>query len=184
MQAPTSRGEQVAIEESKEPVAEARMADTARRLLDASTLCAIATVQSDGSAYVNNAYFALSREFDLVWMSEPQAQHSRNIRERGTAAVAVYDSAQTWGGPDRGIQLFGSAREVPDQGDAEAVYAHRFPEYDREQLGAYRFYVFRPERIKLFDERELGGGVFVTARVEGGGGLGWEATEIYRAVDM
>jgi uncharacterized protein YhbP (UPF0306 family) len=154
------------------------MADASRRLLDASRLCAIATVSPDGSAYINTAYFAVSPELDLVWMSEPQAQHSRNIREGGTAAVAVYDSAQTWGGPDRGIQLFGSARELADPGEAEVVYARRFPEYDREKLGAYRFYVFLPERIKLFDERALGGGVFVTARVEGGG-LVWVGTEIY-----
>jgi uncharacterized protein YhbP (UPF0306 family) len=155
------------------------MAEAARRLLEASSLCAIATVGPDGSAYVNAAYFALSPDLALVWMSEPQAQHSRNIRERGTTAVAVYDSAQTWGRPDRGIQLFGSAEEVADPGEAEALYARRFPEYDREKLGAYRFYVFRPDRIKLFDERELGGGVFVTARVESGG-LVWEGTEVYR----
>jgi uncharacterized protein YhbP (UPF0306 family) len=169
----------VPIEESNEPLAEGRMAEAARRLLEASSLCAIATVGPDGSAYVNAAYFALSPDLALVWMSEPQAQHSRNIRERGTAAVAVYDSAQTWGRPDRGIQLFGSAGEVADPGEAEALYARRFPEYDREKLGAYRFYLFLPDRIKLFDERELGGGVFVTARVEGGG-LVWEGTEVYR----
>jgi uncharacterized protein YhbP (UPF0306 family) len=171
----------VPIEQSKEPVAEARMAEAARRLLEASSLCAIATVGSDGSAYVNTAYFGLSPDLALVWMSEPEAQHSRNIRERGTVAIAVYDSAQTWGRPDRGIQLFGSAREVADLGEGEAVYARRFPAYDREKLGAYRFYVFRPDRIKLFDERELGSGVFVTARVHCGGGLVWEATGVYRS---
>jgi uncharacterized protein YhbP (UPF0306 family) len=166
------------IDHRNEPVAETRLAEAARRLLEPSSLCAIATVGLDRSAYVNTAYFALGPDLALVWMSEPQAQHSRNIRERGTAAVAVYDSTQTWGRPDRGIQLFGSAREVADPAEAEAVYARRFPEYDREKLGAYRFYFFRPERIKLFDERELGSGLFVTARVESGG-LVWEATEVY-----
>jgi len=159
------------------------MAEAARRLLQASNLCAIATVEPDGSAYVNTAYFAFGPDLALVWMSAPQAQHSRNIGERGTAAVAVYDSGQTWGRPDRGIQLFGSAREVADLGELEALYARRFPEYDREKLGAYRFYVFRPNRIKLFDEQELGGGVFVIARVEDGGGLVWEGTEVYRTAE-
>jgi hypothetical protein len=32
----------------------------------------------------------------------------------------------------------------------------------------------------LFDEEELGGGVFVTARVEGSGRLVWEETQVYR----
>jgi uncharacterized protein YhbP (UPF0306 family) len=155
------------------------MREVALRLLDASSLCAIATVGSEGSAYVNTAYFAFSPELDVVWMSEPHAQHSRNIREHGTAAVAVYDSTQVWGRPDCGIQLFGSAREVIDAGEAEVVYAGRFSDYVREEFGAYRFYVFRPRRIKLFDERELGGGVFVTARLEEGGRLVWEETQVY-----
>jgi Pyridoxamine 5'-phosphate oxidase len=155
------------------------MGDAARRLLDASSLCAIATVRPDGSAYVNTAYFAFSSELDLVWMSEPNAQHSRNIRERGTAAIAVYDSTQVWGRPDRGIQLFGTAREATDSSEAETMYAGRFSEFVPENFDAYRFYVFRPVRLKLFDEEEFGGGAFVTARVEGSGQLVWEETEIY-----
>jgi uncharacterized protein YhbP (UPF0306 family) len=176
----------VPIEQSKRRVAERRLAAAARSLLDASTLCAIATIGADGSAYVNTAYFAFGAELDVVWLSEPQAQHSRNIRSRETVAIAVYDSTQKWGKPDRGIQLFGSARELPRSGagDAEALYAGRFPDYEREQFGAYRFYAFHPNRIKLFDERNLGGGRFVTARVENGGRLGWEGTQVYRSMPL
>ena len=159
------------------------MADTARQLLGASTLCAIATVGRGGSAYVNTAYFAFTPELDVIWLSEPHAQHSRNVRARGTVAIAVYDSRQAWGKQDRGIQLFGSACEVgrSDAANAEAVYARRFPRYEPEELRGYRFYVFQPDRLKLFDERALGSGRFVTARVEQGGRLVWERTEVYRS---
>jgi uncharacterized protein YhbP (UPF0306 family) len=159
------------------------MADVARRLLDGSTLCAIATVASNGSAYVNTAYFAVGPELDVVWISDPQAQHSRNIRDRATAAVAVYDSTQRWGKPDRGIQLFGSARELSasEGAAAEAAYADRFPDYERAEFGDYRLYVFHPDRVKLFDERELGAGRFVTASLEPGGRLVWEETQVYRS---
>jgi hypothetical protein len=95
------------IERSRRPIAAARITAAAHRLLDASTLCAIATVSSAGRAHVNTAYFAWSPELDLVWLSEPDAKHSRNVRSDGTVAVAVYDSGQSWGKPDRGIQLFG-----------------------------------------------------------------------------
>lgn len=173
----------MAIERSKRPMATGRIATTARRLLDAAPLCAIATVTPGGRAHVNTTYFAWSPEFELVWLSEPHAKHSRNIRENDSVAVAVYDSGQTWGKPDRGIQLFGTAREV-DRGAAdaaEALYAARFPDYGRTALGAYRFYVLRPRRLKLFDERELGTGVFVTARIARDRRLVWERTEIYRS---
>ena len=169
----------MAIERSKRPIAPARMARTARSLLDASPLCAIASVDARGGAYVNTAYFAWSPGFELVWLSDPRARHSRNIRANGSVAIAVYDSRQTWGRPDRGIQLFGSAREVEDDA-AEALYGARFPRYRSGELGAYRFYRFRPRRLKLFDERGLGAGRFVTARVTRDG-LVWERTEIYRA---
>ena len=172
----------MAIQRSRRPVAATRLAAAARGLLDASTLCAISTVASRRRAYVNTAYFAWSADFDLVWISEPHARHSRNIRARPTAAIAVYDSRQTWDAPDRGIQLFGSAREIEaaDAEHAETIYAGRFRDYRHTDRAAYRLYAFRPCRLKLFDEDEFGPGTFVTARVVGVGRLAWERTEIYR----
>ncbi len=171
------------IERSKRPVAVGRIATATRRLLDASTLCAIATVAPGGRAHVNTAYFAWSPEFDLVWLSEPRSRHSKNVRSNDTVAIAVYDSGQTWGKLDRGIQVFGTAEEVTRSAaaDAEKLYAARFPGYRETELGAYRFYVLRPRRIKLFDEREFGAGVFVTTRVSRRRQLVWERTETYSA---
>lgn len=172
------------IQQSQRPIAAARMAAIARDLLNASPLCAIATVAPSSRAHVNTAYFASSPEFDLVWLSEPQTRHSRNIRTNGTVAIAVYDSNQSWGKPDRGIQLFGSARELEGAAirDSETLYEERFPDYRQADLSApYRFYRFRPRGLKLFDERALGTGVFVTAKVAGRGRLTWERTEVYRS---
>jgi uncharacterized protein YhbP (UPF0306 family) len=158
-----------------------QMTELARRLLDDSTLCAIATVSADGSAHINTAYFAWGPKLDLIWLSDPRATHSRNIHAGGKVAIAVYDSGQSWGKPDRGIQLFGSAYEADGVGAAEAetAYADRFSEYHHGDLSAYRFYVFHPSRFKLFDERELGAGRFVVATVDDDGRLSWEATEVY-----
>jgi uncharacterized protein YhbP (UPF0306 family) len=172
----------VAIRRSTRPIAAARLTTVARRLLDASTLCAIATVSRGGRAHVNTAYFAWSKDFDLVWLSEPHAKHSSNVRTSGTAAVAVFDPSQTWGKPDRGIQLFGAARQVAgdDARRVEEIYAKRFPPYRELESSAYRFYRFSPSRVKLFDEHAFRAGVFVTARVSRGK-LVWERTEIYDA---
>ena len=171
------------VERSTRPVPAERLARAARRLLDASRLCAISTVAEDGTAHVNTAYFAWSGELELVWLSDPEATHSRNVEERRTAAVAIYDSRQSWGRPDRGIQLFGAARRAgeDESRDAHAVYADRFSRAADLDPGSYRFYVFRPERVKLFDERDFGAGWFVIATVDDSGALAWEATEIYRS---
>jgi uncharacterized protein YhbP (UPF0306 family) len=172
----------MAIERTTRFFPSGRLATAARRLLEASTLCAIATVSPRGRSHVNTAYFAWARDFDLVWLSAPEAAHSRNLGVNPSVAIAVYDSAQTWGNPDRGIQLFGSAREDAGAGaeEAERTYARRFPAFVRDEHADYRFYRFRPRRVKLFDETALGAGVFVTAAVGGGGRLSWQRTEIYR----
>lgn len=172
------------IERSKRRISSSRLAATARRLLDAAPLFALATVSPGGRAHVNTAYFAWSRSYDLVWLSAPEARHSRNLRANPSAAVAVFASRQSWGGKDRGIQLFGSAREVSgrDARAAQALYERRFPESKGSDLDAYRFYRFRPRRLKLFDERTLGVGTFVTARVSAGR-LSWSKTECYTGSD-
>ena len=171
----------MAIRRSTRSVRSERIARAARGLLGASTLCAIATTSSRGRPHVNTAYFALTNQFDIVWLSEPSARHSINLRAKSAAAVTVYDSSQRWGGSDRGIQLFGSAREASKRSapDAEAAYARRFSAYEPGQLVAYRFYVFHPTSVKLFDERSFGAGVFVTARVDRTGGVTWERTDVY-----
>jgi uncharacterized protein YhbP (UPF0306 family) len=152
----------------------------ARRLLDASTLCAIATVSPAGRAHINTAYFAWGPEFEVVWWSAPEARHSRNIRTKGSVAIAAFRSTQTWGGLDRGIQLFGRARELRGRAalGAERLYAARFRSYEGGN-DAYRFYRLRTSRMKLFDERVLGGATFVTVAVGRGGRVRWEKTESY-----
>lgn len=171
----------MAIERSRRSVSSRRITALAGSLLDASTLCAIATVTPRGGAYVSTAYFAGTPEFDLLWLSDPEAEHSRNLRANPSAAIAVCDSTQSWGRSDRGIQLFGSARELRGSvaRDAERTYAACFPAYEPGELSAYRFYRFRPRRMKIFDEAALGGGVFVTASVRNGR-VAWERTEVYR----
>ncbi|TMF65870.1 MAG: pyridoxamine 5'-phosphate oxidase family protein [Chloroflexi bacterium] len=164
---------------AKHPSA-SRLVAMTRRLLDQSKLCAIATVSPGTRAHVNTAYFAWGPLFEIVWLSAPEARHSRNIRANPSAAVAVYRSTQTWGGSDRGIQLFGRARELRggDARAAERLYAARFNAYDAD-LDAYRFYRLRPRRIKLFDEHVLGGATWVTVAVGAGGRLRWVRTESY-----
>jgi uncharacterized protein YhbP (UPF0306 family) len=168
----------VAIERSRQRIGRARLRAIAGELLDASTLCAIATVARGSRAHVNTAYFAWAPDLRLIWLSDPTAAHSRNLRAGNSAAVAVYDSAQTWGGPDRGIQLFGVAGEAASE--AEATYAQRFSDFRGARLASYRFYELVPRKVKLFHERALGPGTFVTARVSDAGDLVWDRTEIYR----
>jgi uncharacterized protein YhbP (UPF0306 family) len=125
-------------------------------------------------------YFAWSGGFEAVWISDPESRHSRNLLANPSAAVTIYDSHQTWGRPDRGIQLFGTASAVSGRaaGQAERAYSARFPSYDPSTAESYPFYRFRPREVKLFYERVLGSGTLVTAKVTGKG-LAWVRTEVF-----
>jgi uncharacterized protein YhbP (UPF0306 family) len=152
-----------------------RVRRTMARILNRTPLCAIATVTADGRAHINTAYFACSDTLELYFLSHPSSQHCRNLRTRPVAAIAVFESGQTWGELDRGLQLFGSCREADGAASrtAERIYARRFKPYsswkaelESETAGEdYRFYRFVTRQAKLFDEREFGGAVFVTATI-------------------
>jgi uncharacterized protein YhbP (UPF0306 family) len=146
--------------------------------MNASPLCALATVWPGGRAHINHMYFARSGLFEVVWISDPDSRHSRNLVSNSSAAVTIFDSHQTWGLPDRGIQLFGTAGTASGAAArlAERAYASRFPSY--EPSDSYPIYRFRPREVKLFYERVLGGGTLVTARVTREG-LAWLRTEVW-----
>jgi uncharacterized protein YhbP (UPF0306 family) len=148
--------------------------------MNASTLCSLATVSPGWRAHISHMYFAWNDSFDIFWASDPDSLHSRNLAKNPSAAVTIYDSRQTWGRPDRGIQLFGTGGLVSGRAAhaAELAYSKRFPTHDPEMSESYPFYRFRPRSVKLFDERALAGGTLVTARVTPGG-LAWANTEVW-----
>jgi uncharacterized protein YhbP (UPF0306 family) len=171
----------VSVERPARPIAADRLATVARSLLRAAPLCAISTMAPGGRPHVNTAYFAWSDRFEIVWLSSPAARHSRNIDASGTAAIAVFDSRQTWGDTDRGIQLFGTARQLRGRAaeEADRLYARRFRDARDLDTVAYRYYRLSTRWMKLFDERRFGGATFVTARVRRDGALEWVKTERY-----
>ncbi len=169
----------VTVERRLRRFSSAALERVARRLMNAAPLCALSTVLSGGRAHINHMYFAWTERFEVVWISDPDSIHSRNLARNSSAAVTIYDSHQTWGRPDRGIQLFGTAGIANGRtsADARRAYARRFRDYDADSddLPAYRF---RPRTVKLFDERSLAGGTLVTARVTLDG-LVWAKTEVW-----
>src|SRR5256885_14021878 len=100
----------VTIERRSRRFSSASLERVARTLMNASPLCALATVSAGGRAHVNHMYFAWSDRLEVVWISDPDSLHSRNLVKSASAAVTVYASNQVWGRPDRGLQLFGAGR--------------------------------------------------------------------------
>ena len=144
--------------------------------MNASTLCALATVSPGSRAHINHMYFAWTGPYQVIWFSDRDSVHSQNLERSSTAAITVYDSHQVNGRPDRGIQLFGAARAVTGKAaiDASGIYKRRF----RVDPSGYQAYVFRPRTVKLFDERSLSPAMLVTARLTRDR-LAWTKTEVW-----
>lgn len=164
----------------KRPDDDPKVRRSISRILRESPLCSMATVGPGGRAHINTAYFCYSDRMDVYFLSDPGSIHCRNLANRPTMAITISRSSQAWGRSDRGLQLFGTCREASGRTatTAERLYAGRFPQYARwmhgtsaaarrqaAQLRAYRFYRFRTRRVKILDEAEFGGAVFVVVDV-------------------
>lgn len=160
---------------------ESRLRKSIFRILRENVLCSISTVNRSNRAHINTAYFCYSENLELYFLSNPNSVHSRNLTRNSSFAMAIFRSSQRWGSPDRGLQLFGTCAEArgAEAGRAARLYGRRFPLYTKWLRGAtrddqrrasvlrsYRFYRFVPASVKILDEAEFGGGVFVIARVE------------------
>lgn len=142
------------------------------RILQSNVLCSMSTVTRGNRAHINIAYFCYSPDLELYFLSYPTSLHCRNLRANSSMAISVFSSSQKWGNPDRGLQLFGTCREARGlvAKEAERLYLRRFSGYKSlaPELRGCRFYRFLPGEVKVLDEREFGGGVFVLAAMRGG----------------
>jgi len=145
------------------------------RILRNNVLCSMATVTPEARAHINTAYFAYTKELEIVFVSYPDSHHARNLQGRSSMALTIFNSKQTWGRPDTGVQLFGTCRPAEKclLGKLASVYSLRYPRFAKwkrqfeKEEGEFplRFYRFVPRRATILDEREFGGGLFITVHL-------------------
>ncbi len=156
-------------------ISESRVRRSVFRILKDSALCSMATVAGVNRAHINAAYFSYSHELELHFLSHPSSLHCRNLLRNSSMGMTIFSSSQQWGGRDRGLQLFGTCSQAkgPQARHAEESYGKRFAAYARwkaslkksDAAREYRFYRFVVRKLKILDEKDFGGGVFVYAAV-------------------
>ena len=142
-------------------------------VLDENRLCTISTVNEDGTAHVNTAFFCADSEWRMFFISSNRARHSKNVDARPSLAVAVFNSNQDWDDWKTGLQLFGDCAVARgrDARLAAKLYKKRFSAYAKwlHRLGgtveygnAPTFFMFVPKSLKVIHEEALGEETFVT----------------------
>jgi hypothetical protein len=83
----------------------------ARALMDANRYVALGTANAQGTPWVTPVYFASADYAEIFWVSNRDAQHSRNLAGRPQLSMVIFDSTvPTYHG--RAVYLSGTAAEL------------------------------------------------------------------------
>jgi uncharacterized protein YhbP (UPF0306 family) len=124
-------------------------------LAEAQTMT-LATLDPDGAPRATPVYFVTDKAARLLYLSDPAAQHSRNLQSRPPAAVAIYPYEADWRAL-RGLQMKGTVLQLDQAsaGETLELYRRAFPFIDElastmQQSAMFRF---TPAWIRLIDNR-------------------------------
>jgi hypothetical protein len=101
-------------------------AATARALIDASLYMVLGTADESGRPWASPVYFASAGYAEFLWVSSPDAQHSRNIAVRPEVSIAIFNSQDPIG-TGQGVYMAATAGEVtgPAVGQALEIFSRR-----------------------------------------------------------
>lgn len=128
----------------------------ARRVIDGNLYLVLGTLDPDGQPRLSPVFYTAARYRDFYWVSVPDAQHSRNVAERPTVRLVVFDSrlrpAET-----EAVYVTATARMVPEEELADVVDeafrtdggAVRFPPEDLRGDASLRLYVARASAYEV-----------------------------------
>jgi nitroimidazol reductase NimA-like FMN-containing flavoprotein (pyridoxamine 5'-phosphate oxidase superfamily) len=68
------------------------LAADARRIINANVYLTLATAGADGRPWASPVWFAHEDYARFLWVSKPEARHSRNLAERPQTAFVIFDS--------------------------------------------------------------------------------------------
>jgi Pyridoxamine 5'-phosphate oxidase len=135
----------------------------AREIIDKSLYMVVSTADSSGQPWASPVYFA-HRDFrDFFWISQPDATHSENLRERREVGIAIFDSSQPVD-TGEGAYVLGVARELPAHETAEGIeiFSKRSVSHGGREISAedvspparHRLYQATAEAIYVLDDHD------------------------------
>jgi len=100
--------------------------DTLGAIVEANAFMTLATADGDGNPWATPVWFAHVDCAEFLWVSRPEARHSRNLAGRPELGIVVFDSTVR---PLEGEAAYfdAVAAEVPadERADALAIYSAR-----------------------------------------------------------
>jgi hypothetical protein len=135
----------------------------AREIIDGSLYMVVATADSTGQPWASPVYYASSSYRDFFWVSEPDATHSTNLRDRREVGIVIFDSSVPIG-KGQGVYVLGVARELPahETGEGIEIFStrskgHGGVEWTVEDVSPparHRLYQATAEAVYVLDEHD------------------------------
>jgi pyridoxine/pyridoxamine 5'-phosphate oxidase len=70
-------------------------AAVARAVIDVNRFMTLATADAHGVPWASPVWYAPNDYHDFLWVSDPEARHSRNLAERPQVSIVIFDSHST-----------------------------------------------------------------------------------------
>ena len=87
------------------------LAATAREIIDESLYMVLGTADEAGRPWVSPVYFAVRGYTEFLWVSLPEARHSRNLVDRPEVSIVIFDSGVPIG-TGQGVYMAARAEEL------------------------------------------------------------------------
>jgi len=135
----------------------------AREIVGAALYMVVATADRSGQPWATPVYFAHRDYRDFFWVSEPEATHSVNLRDRREVGIVIFDSSVPINN-GQGVYVSGVARELPAHETAEGLelFSQRSTEHggegwtqeDVHPPARHRLYQATAEAIYVLDDHD------------------------------
>jgi hypothetical protein len=125
------------------------LAAAARAIVDANQYMTLGTADEDGLPWASPVWFAAASYAELLWVSDPEARHSRNLAVRPQLGIAIFDSRQPEGS-GQGVYMSAVAEQLtgPELDAGIAAFSRRSVEQGGEEWTADD--VVAPARLRLY----------------------------------
>ena len=117
----------------------------ARAIIDDGVFMTLATADAEGVPWASPVWYAPDGYSELLWVSDPNARHSRNIAVRPQIAIVIFDSRQT---PGDGLAVYMEARAEQAGADGLEVFNARGAAQGLSEWGPEK--VREPARHRLY----------------------------------
>jgi nitroimidazol reductase NimA-like FMN-containing flavoprotein (pyridoxamine 5'-phosphate oxidase superfamily) len=87
------------------------VARVAREIVDSNLYMTLATADANGHPWASPVWYAHEGYTDFLWVSRPEARHSRNLASRPVLSIVIFDSSVPVEGA-RAVYLEATSEEV------------------------------------------------------------------------